>query len=137
MGSGRRPDGGGGRRRSPRKLIDLSILHIYRVFFLVRNDPLFNYLSMSFTPQFMKYDSISTLLQYCSTLCSKSPSVRGFVVSLPVRLLFKYLPPQYILSGFVIAAMRHLRPIIFRTCRYFTGLCSSNASLGIFSILLS
>ena len=84
--------GGGGRRRSPRKLIDLSILHIYRVFFLVRNDPLFNYLSMSFTPQFMKYDSISTLLQYCSTLCSKSPSVRGFVVSLPVRLLFKYLP---------------------------------------------
>ena len=27
---------------------------------------MFNYLSMSFTPQFMWYDSISTLLQYCS-----------------------------------------------------------------------
>ena len=26
------------------------------------------------------------------TLCLKSPSVRGFVASLPVRLLFKYLP---------------------------------------------
>ena len=26
------------------------------------------------------------------TLCPKSPSVRGFFASLPVRLLFKYLP---------------------------------------------
>ena len=34
MGPGRRSDGGR-RRRSPRKLIDFYILHIYRVVFLV------------------------------------------------------------------------------------------------------
>ena len=68
MGPGRRPDGGGGgsRRRYPRKLIDLWILHIYRVVFLVKNNLLFNYLSITLTQQFMQYDIISTLLQYCS-----------------------------------------------------------------------
>ena len=41
------------------------------------------------------------------TLCLKSPSVLGFVASLPVYLLFKYIS-QCILPGFVFAAMRHL-----------------------------
>ena len=35
-------EGAGGEAR---KQIDLKILHIYRVVILVRNDPLFNYLS--------------------------------------------------------------------------------------------
>ena len=49
----------------------------------------------------------STRFLNCFATCPESPSVRGFVASLPVRLLFKYLP-NCIFPGFVIAAMRHV-----------------------------
>ena len=45
---------------------------------------------------------------YSITLCPKSPSARGLVASLPVRLLFKSIKKQCNLPGLVIAAMRHI-----------------------------
>ena len=41
-------------------------------------------------------------------LCPKSPSMRGFVASLPVRLLFKYPPHNAFYPVSSIAAIRYL-----------------------------